>query len=106
MSATTYARYQATAEDRFRQLLAAWLAALPSSGWTGGVAELFATLDAFERAGTFAAFVPTVSALTKALLREEPAIRAAGFALRIGRTKSARFIAIAPTDPATDPAAG
>jgi hypothetical protein len=60
------------------------------------VAKLFAVLDAFERAGNFFAFVPTSSALTKALLREELTIGAAGFTLRIGRTKSARFIALEP----------
>jgi hypothetical protein len=101
MSATTYARYQATAEDRFRGLLSAWLATLPTNGWTGGVTELFTILDAFGRAGNFYAFVPTGSALTKALLREEPTIRTAGFVLRIGRTKSARFIVIEPTNPTT-----
>src|SRR5262245_48725388 len=98
MSATTYSRYQTTAEDRFRRLLSARLATLPPDGWTGGVAELFAALDAFECAGKFFAFVPTGSALTKALLRDELTVHAAGFALRIGRTKAARFIAIEPSN--------
>ena len=93
MSATTYTRYQATAEERFRRLLAAWLATLPPAGWTGGVAELVAALDDLEHAVKFFAFVPTGSALSKALLRDEPTIRAAGFRLRVGRTKAARFIA-------------
>jgi hypothetical protein len=97
MSATTYARYQATAEDRFRRLLSAWLATLPPDGWIGGVAELFVTLNAFERAGKFSAFVPTGSALTKALLRDEPTIRAAGFVLVVGRTKSGRFLKLEPS---------
>src|SRR5262249_24735185 len=96
MSATTYARYRATAEDRFRRLLSAWLATLPPDGWTGGVAELFAALNMFEREGKFHAFVPTGSALTKAVLRDETTTLAAGFALRIGRTKAARFVAIEP----------
>jgi hypothetical protein len=97
VSATTYTRYQATAEDRFRQLLSAWLATLSADGWIGGVAELFTILDAFERAGTFSAFVPTGSALTKALLREESAIRAAGFVLVVGRTKAGRFLKLEPS---------
>jgi len=59
MSATTYHRYQATHEERFRRLLAAWLATLPPDGWTGGVAELFTELNEFEHAGNFLAFVPT-----------------------------------------------
>ena len=96
MSATTYVRYQATQTERFRRLLSAWLATLPPDGWSGGVMELFAALDVFESAGKFIAFVPTGSALTKALLHDEPTIRAAGFAVRIGRTKSARFITFAP----------
>jgi hypothetical protein len=90
MSATTHARYQATAEDRFRRLLS--LATLPPDGWTGGVVDLFAALDAFERAWKFFAFIPTGSALTKSIQHHEPALRAAGFALRIGRTKSGRFL--------------
>ncbi len=98
MSAVTYARYQATAEERFRRLLSAWLAMLTPDGWTGGVADLFAALDEFERAKHFSAFIPTGSALTKALLRNEQTIRAAGFALRSGRTKSARFVAIKPSN--------
>ena len=93
MSATTAARYRETGEDRFRRLLSAWLATLPPDGWTGGVAELFAALDSFESAGKFYAFVPSSSGLTKKLLSHDDTIRAAGFALRIGRTKSARFIA-------------
>jgi hypothetical protein len=92
MSATTHARYQATADDRFRRLLSAWLATLTPDGWTGGVADLFAALDAFERAGTFFAFIPTGSALTKSIQRYETTLRAAGFAMRIGRTKSGRFL--------------
>lgn len=97
MSAMTHARYQATHDERFRRLLSAWLAALPPDGWTGNVSQLFATLDDLERAGKFFTFVPTASALTKALLRDEPTIREAGFALRIGRTKSARFITFTRT---------
>jgi hypothetical protein len=94
MSEATYRRYQATHEERFRRLLAAWLATLPADGWKGGVADLFTALDAFERAGKSFTFVPSGSALTKALLREEPTICAVGFSLRIGRTKAARFISL------------
>ncbi len=99
MSAVTYARYQATAEERFRRLLVAWLATLPRDGWTGGAAELFAALDAFEREGRFCAYVPTGSALTKALIREVSTVRAAGFALGTKRTKAARSIVFAPVEP-------
>ena len=93
MRATTAARYRETGEERFRQLLGAWLATLPSDGWTGNVVELFEALDALEGERKFYAFVPMSSGLTKTLLAHDATIRAAGFALRIGRTKSARFIA-------------
>ncbi|MCI0704595.1 MAG: hypothetical protein L0241_26360 [Planctomycetia bacterium] len=99
MSATTHARYRATEEQRFRQLLSAWLTTLPPDGWKGGVTELFAALDTFGRAGKFFVFVPTSSGLTKTLLAHDTTIRAGGFSLRIGRTKSARFIAIEPSSP-------
>ncbi|MBY0461226.1 MAG: hypothetical protein K2V38_28210 [Gemmataceae bacterium] len=102
MSAKTHARYQTTRDERFRRLLVAWLQNLPPNGWRGTVAELFAELDERERTGTFFVFVPTSSALTKALLHHEPAISAAGFALRLGRTKSARFITIEPDAPHAD----
>ncbi|MBY0459384.1 MAG: hypothetical protein K2V38_18825 [Gemmataceae bacterium] len=97
MSAKTHARYQALHDERFQRLLAAWLRTLPAGGWTGRVAELVAGLDELERTGTFLVCVPTGSALTKALLYHEPVIRAAGFALKLARTKAARFITIGPT---------
>ncbi len=37
MSATTYVRYQAAQDERFRRLLSAWLATLPAGQVFGGV---------------------------------------------------------------------
>jgi hypothetical protein len=95
VSAPTDTRSPVTHEERFRRLLSAWLATLTPNGWTGGVSALFAALWAFERVERFFVSVPSGSALSKALLREQDTVRAAGFTLRLGRTKSARFITFA-----------
>ena len=96
MAQATFLRGQELLDSRFRKLLASWLETLPRSGWTGGVAELFNALESLDRDKGLYAFVPAGSALTKAVLYHATAFAACGFAVRSGRTKSARFIAVKP----------
>lgn len=45
MNVVTHHRYKATAADRERQVVVAWLAQLPAAGWVGTAGELSAELE-------------------------------------------------------------
>ena len=94
MSTTGANGRRATVGDRFRKLLATWLATLPKAGWKGGTGELFDALQTLNVAGRFYTIVPRGCGLTKELAQHDPVFAAAGFACRAGRTSSTRFLAI------------
>jgi len=96
MSTTGANGRRATVADRFRKLLATWLATLPKAGWRGGTGELFDALETLNVGGKFFTIVTRGSALSKLLALHHETFAAAGFACRSGRTSSTRFLAIEP----------
>ena len=89
-----HARTQQLLRERFGRLLAAWLATLPPEGWSGGVDSLRRELDRLNESGSFHAYVPSKSGLSKALLDSGPGIQAAGWAVAFRRTAKARTVAL------------
>ena len=96
MSTTGANGRRATVGDRFRKLLATWLATLPKAGWRGGTGELFDALETLNVGGKFFTIVTRGSALTKLLALHDGTFAEAGFACRAGRTQSTRFLAVEP----------
>jgi hypothetical protein len=100
MGAVTDARYRKIRNERFSVLLGVWLGSLPPAGWSGSVAELEAALDRANDKTRNSTFVPSSSALSKAVLGALGVIEAAGWRVEFRRTAKARTIAFTRDAPA------
>ena len=96
MGQTWTQRYQPLQEDRFRALVLRFVGKLPPSGWSGGVAELEAALG--RVANPHSDYVPTASALTKAVLFTVAALEEHGWTVRQWRTSQQRGLAFLRLD--------
>lgn len=90
-------RVPATAEARRRDVFRAWLAALPTGGWSGTAGDLSAELVVFLDAHTHrhGVSIPAGAGLSRWLQSAQGEIGAAGRRLLFTRTKSDRRITIA-----------
>lgn len=91
----TMVRYRQTNAARFRELLLAWLKAMPRGGFKGTVGELEDELLDFQATSEpdhAHAAVPIGVGLSKALIAAEGAIQDAGYRVWFTRTATTRFI--------------
>jgi hypothetical protein len=90
MRASAAQRGRRLLDERFRTLLAQWLAVQPADEWRGGVTELWEEL--FMLADRWTTFIPRGSGLSRAVMNNTATIEDAGWLVQTGRSATKRWI--------------
>jgi len=88
----TQARYRAANAKAFRDVLYAWLDALPTVGWEGTVVDLEAALEDVKTKHRLRGCIPRGNGLGVRIRAEVPFLEVQGFVLSFHRSAKVRTL--------------
>ena len=88
----TQARYRAASAKAFREVLAAWLDALPPAGWGGTIVDLEAALEDVKAKHRLRGSISRGNGLGIRIRAEVPFLEALGYTLAFHRSARVRTL--------------